>query len=52
MLLAGTPAACSLDVSPLTQLQSLSMVRCSLTAVPAGDKPHLCRCKILHIVNT
>ena len=40
MLLAGVPAACSLDVRPLTQLQSLSMVRCSLTAVPAG----VCSC--------
>ena len=36
MLLAGVPAACSLDVSPLSQLQSLSMVRCSLTVMPAG----------------
>ena len=36
MLLAGVPAAYSIDVSNLSQLQSLSMVRCSLTVVPAG----------------
>ena len=86
MLLAGVPAACGLDVSPLSQLQSLSMVRCSLTVVPAGvyscarlrhldlssnsilevrhpptskilslvasDNPQLCKCKILHVLNT